>query len=262
MGLPFTMKVARGTPVQSTVAAPSFYARPRFLRRQSWQEWWTVLHPPYTMLHLSLVTIGACLEGPVNAVRLWVTLAAFFLAVGIGAHSLDELHGRPLRTSIPAWQLVATAFVGVGGAVSLGIAGMFLVSPLLSIFIVIGVLIAVGYNLELFHGRLHSSAVLFLGWGAFPVLTSFFAQHARLNVASVLAAAFGALVTQIQRQLSTPARDIRRTTSSVDGTITRLDGTTEPIDRQTILLPLERALKTLCWAGVALALALVCLRFR
>ena len=43
------------------------------------KEWWTLLHPPYTMLHLSFVAIGACLVGPVNAVYLWVTLAAFFL---------------------------------------------------------------------------------------------------------------------------------------------------------------------------------------
>ena len=48
-------------------ASPSFYAQPRLLRRRRLREWWTVLHPPYTMLHLSLVTIGGCLVGPVNA---------------------------------------------------------------------------------------------------------------------------------------------------------------------------------------------------
>jgi hypothetical protein len=213
------------------------------------------------MLHLSLVTIGACLLGPVNAVRLAVTMVAFFHAVGVGAHCLDELHGRPLGTSIPSWQLVLASSVGVGGAVILGIVGMFLVSPYLAIFICVGVLIAVGYNLELFNGRLHSDVVLVMGWGAFPVLTAYFAQHARLGVASVLAAAFGALVTRMQRQLSTPARQLRRRATSVEGLIVRSDGTTEPITKQTILMPLEGTLRTLCWSGPTLAVALVLLRF-
>ena len=247
---------------EAPVAGPSFYAQPKFLSRPRLREWWTVLHPPYTMLHLSLVTIGACLVGPVNAVRLAVTLVAFFLAVGGGAHSLDELHGRPLKSSMPTWQLVTASCVGVGGAVVLGIVGMFLVSPYLGAFIVVGVLIAVGYNLELFHGRLHSTAVLVLGWGAFPVLTSYFAQHAKLGVSSLFAAAFGALITLIQQQLSSPARDLRRRTASVQGTIVRSDGTTVAISERTILQPLERALRTLCWAGVAMALALAYLQFR
>jgi hypothetical protein len=139
---------------------------------------------------------------------------------------------------------------------------MFLVSAYLAAFIVVGVLIAVGYNLELFHGKLHSTVILVLGWGAFPVLTSYFAQHAKLGVSSLFAAAFGALITLIQQQLSSPARDLRRRTASVEGTIVRSDGTTVAISEQTMLQPLERALRTLCWAGVAMALALAYLQFR
>jgi hypothetical protein len=213
------------------------------------------------MLHLSLVTIGACLSGPVNAVRLAVTLVAFFLAVGIGAHCLDELHGRPLGTSIPTWQLVSASCVGLGAAVALGVVGMFLVSAYLAVFIGVGVVIALGYNLELFAGRLHTATVLVTGWGAFPVLTAYFAQHARLSVASVFVAGFGALITLVQRQLSTPARQLRRHTASVDGVIVHRDGSTESISQATMLAPLEAALKTLCWSGAALAVGLVLLRF-
>jgi asparagine N-glycosylation enzyme membrane subunit Stt3 len=215
-----------------------------------------VLHPPYTMLHLSLVTVGACLAGPVNTVHWIATLLAFFLAVGIGAHALDELNGRPLKTTIPSGQLVAAAFVGLGGAVALGIAGMFLVSPYLAIFIGLGVVAAVGYNLELFGGRLHSSLVFVLSWGAFPILTAYFAQHVALSLASVVAAIFGALVVKVQQILSTPARDLRRRVASIDGTFTRVDGSRENISMQSLLRPFERALRTLCWMGVALAVAL------
>jgi hypothetical protein len=241
---------------------PSFYAQPKFLTRPRLREWWTVLHPPYTVLHLSLVTIGACLAGPVNMARLAVTLVAFLLAVGVGAHSLDELHGRPLKTSIPTRELIIASCISIGGAVALGVVGMILVSPYLAIFIFVGALIAIGYNLELFHGRLHTGTVLVFGWGAFPVLTAYFAQHADLGVASFFAAAFGALITRIQRQLSSPARDLRRRTDSVEGVMVRADGTTVPLSRQTMLEPLEGALKTLCWSGVAIAMALAYLQLR
>src|ERR1700722_11463949 len=250
------------SPGPNTTSGPSFYARPRLLRRQWMQDWWTVLHPPYTMLHLSLVTVGACLVGPVNSNRLLLTLLAFFLAVGIGAHALDELNGRPLKTSIPAWQLVTASALGVGGAVALGGVGLFLVSFYLAIFIVIGAFVAIAYNLELFHGMFHTNIVLVLGWGSFPVLTAYFAQHDRLGVAVFVAAAFGALVTQIQRLLSTPARDLRRRTASIQGTVVRTDGSIVEVSSQMMLRPLEQSLRTLCWAGASLALALAYVRLR
>ena len=213
------------------------------------------------MLHLSLVTVGACLVGPVNAVKLVVTLAAFFLAVGVGAHALDELHSRPMKTAIPSSHLVGAAIIGLGGAVALGIIGMFIVSPYLALFIVVGVVIAVGYNLEILDGRLHTAAVVDLGWGAFPILTAYFAQHHGISLASLFAAAFGALLTRIQQVLSTPARDPRRRSQSVEGEIVHLDGTSTPITRASLLLPLERALMTLCWAGAVIAVSLLLLRF-
>jgi asparagine N-glycosylation enzyme membrane subunit Stt3 len=239
---------------------PAFYAQPRFLTSPALRDWWTLLHPPYTTWHLSYVVIGACLLGPVNAVRLVATLVAFALAVGVGAHALDELHGRPLGTSIPARQLVAAATIGIGGAVALGVVGMVKVGPLLAVFIAIGVTLAVGYNLELFHGRLHTDALFALGWGSFPLLTAYYAQHANLSLAAVLAAVFAALLSQAQRQLSTPARELRRKTETVEGVIVRADGTSVAIDRDSMLSPFEATLRSLCWAVVVLALTLAALR--
>ena len=240
---------------------PAFYATPRFIRSRRAREWWTVLHPPYTILHLSLVTIGACLSAPTNALKLVATLGAFFLAVGLSAHSLDELKGRPLATTIPAPQLVGASVLGLGGAVALGVAGLFVVSPYLAIFIVVGLSLALAYNLELLGGRFHTGAVFVLGWGAFPVLTAYFAQHGTISAGAIGAAAFGALLTRIQRQLSTPARALRRRTRSIEGTIVDLDGQTRPLTRALLLAPLEDALRTLCWAGPVLALTLVTARF-
>src|SRR5262245_22489778 len=80
-------------------------------------DWWTLLHPPYTAWHLSYVAIGAALAPHLDAERLVATLLAFFLAVGIAAHALDELNGRPLRTSIPSSVLAGSAAVALTGAV-------------------------------------------------------------------------------------------------------------------------------------------------
>ncbi|HLQ14440.1 MAG TPA: hypothetical protein VK256_01090, partial [Candidatus Eisenbacteria bacterium] len=101
--------------------APAYYAA----HTTGWRrDVWALLHPPYTAWHLSYVLIGASLAPTVNIVRLIATLLAFFLAVGISAHALDELRGRPLQTRLPAGLLWAAAVIGLGGAVVIGIAGV------------------------------------------------------------------------------------------------------------------------------------------
>lgn len=249
-------------PLSSSSESPrAYYARPRLLRRRSLRDWWTVLHPPYTLLHLSLVCVGACLKGPVSSGRLVATLAAFFLAVGVGAHSLDELHGRPLRTGLPTWQLILAAVLGLGGAVALGVVGLFVVRGWFFAFILVGLTAAVGYNLELFGGRLHTRAVVVLCWGGFPILTAYYAQHRTLSFAAIFAAGFGTMMTLAQQQLSAPARELRRRVVAVQGVAVRADGSTTPLDKDLLLAPLEAALRTLCRAGPLLALGLIFARF-
>jgi hypothetical protein len=240
--------------------APAFYARPRFASRPAARDWWTLLHPPYTVWHLSYVVIGSCLVGPVDAGRLGWTTLAFFLAVGIGAHALDELHGRPLGTSIPTRALVVAAASGVGGAAIVGAFGLTRVGLPLIAFIVVGVVIAVGYNLELIGGRMHTDNMFAIAWGAFPVLTGYYAQHERLDVAAVAAAVFAFFLSTAQRRLSTPARTLRRKTSEVRGTIIGNDGAIADVDRRLLLAPLEGALRSLSWAAVTLAATLALAR--
>jgi hypothetical protein len=242
--------------------APAFYARPRFSSRPAVRDWWTLLHPPYTLWHLSYVVIGSCLVGPVDASRLGWTTLAFFLAVGIGAHALDELHGRPLGTSISTRVLIGAAALGIGGAAIIGALGITRVGLPLIAFIVVGVTIAVGYNLELMGGRMHTDNMFAIAWGAFPVLTGYYAQHERLDVAAVAAAVFAFLLSTAQRRLSTPARTLRRKTSEVRGTIVANDGETAEVDRRFLLAPLEGALRSLSWAAVTLAATLALARLK
>src|SRR2546427_8741009 len=87
----------------SRLRRPAFYA----LAPGGWRDYVTLLHAPYTLWHLSYVAIGAALAPRVDWPILGLAVLAFALALGIGAHALDELHGRPLRTEIPDGVLVA-----------------------------------------------------------------------------------------------------------------------------------------------------------
>lgn len=239
------------------VLAPAYYAA----RTTGWRrDVWALLHPPYTAWHLSYVLIGASLAPTVNVIRLVATLLAFFLAVGIAAHSLDELRGRPLRTELPAAVLWTAAVSGLVGAVALGVAGVWVVGPWLLPFIAAGVFFVFAYNLELLRGRVHGDFWFALSWGAFPVLTAYFAQSGRLSLAAVAVAAAGYAFSYAQRMLSTPARLLRRRSRSVAGALTLNDGSQVALDKPTLLRPLERALAASSWGIVALSLGLVASR--
>jgi len=235
---------------------PAFYA----LARGGWRDYVTLLHPPYTLWHLSYVVIGAALAPPWYPGRLGATLVAFFLAVGIGAHALDELRGRPLGTRIPATTLAWLAAVSIGAAIGIGIAGAIAFDLWLLVFVAAGAILVLAYNLELFGGRLHTDVWFALAWGAFPLLTAYFACAGRLHVEAIAAAAFAALTSYAQRRLSSPVRRLRRNVTSVSGTIELADGSREPVTRETLIAGNEAALRALSAAMVALAVALVVLR--
>lgn len=238
---------------------PAYYAASR---GGGVRDWWTLLHPPYTAWHLSYVVIGASLAPHAQLGRLLATVLAFFLAVGVAAHALDELHGRPLRTEIPSGLLVTVCFAGLAGAVSLGGIGVSQLGWPLVPFIVLGPFLVMAYNAEWFGGILHTDSGFGLAWGAFPLLTAYVAQADRLSVAALLggAAAFG--LSMAQRALSTPARFVRRRVVDVQGRVTLTDSSTRPIDAQMLIGPVERALRLLSWSVVVMAAALAVTRLR
>lgn len=234
-------------------ARPAFYA----LAAGGWRDYWTLLHPPYTVWHLSYVTIGAALA-PALHVRWWLeTVLAFFLAMGLAAHALDELNGRPLRTRIPASVLWSIAAIGLLAATALGVDGAIEVSAWIWLFILTGVFLVVAYNLELFGGAFHSDVWFALAWGAFPVLTAYFAQTGSLRVDAVVAAAACAVLSGAQRALSTPVRTLRRHVADVRGVRIMDDGSVESLGAESLRAAPESALRLLSIAVPLLAAALV-----
>jgi hypothetical protein len=218
---------------------PAFYA----LRRGGWRDYVTVLHLPYTAWNLSYVAVGCAIAPHFHTDRMLLALAAFFLALGVAAHALDELNGRPLRTEIPTPVLVALAAVALAGAVAIGVGAAATWGWGLLFFVAIGAVLVPAYNLEWFGGVLHNEPGLGLAWGAFPILTGYFVEAQTIRVEALFAAVYGMTLVMAQRNLSTPVRAARRQ-----------QGTTEGI------APLERALRLMTFAAIALAVALVVAR--
>jgi hypothetical protein len=232
---------------------PAFYA----LASGGWRDWVTLLHPPYTAWHLSYVVLGAAAAPTLHAGRLLATLGAFFLAVGVSAHALDELAGRPLHTRLRRGTLTGLAVVGLVGALAIGVVGAVVVSPLLLPLVAIGALLVPAYNLELADGRFHTDLWFAIAWGGFPAFTGYFAQTLRITVTGVLVAAGCCVLSSAQRRLSTPVRELRRRTVAVTGEQELTDGTTLALTKASLAAPLEGALSALWIAVVLLAIGLL-----
>jgi len=220
---------------------PAWYA----LREGGWHDWVTLLHPPYTLWHLSYVAVGAGLAPHFHLDRLLWGLAAFFLAMGVAAHAFDELHGRPLRTHIPTTALALTAIVALGGAVGIGVAAASAWGWWLLAFVAAGAVLVPAYNLELAGGRLHNDWGFALAWGAFPALTGWFVEAQSIRLEAVAVAAYAAALSVAQRTLSTPVRRARRSQGTLAGTET-----------------FERTLRWLTCAAIAVAVAVIAARLR
>ena len=239
-----------------TEARPAFYA----LAPGGWRDYVTLLHPPYTLWHLSYVAIGAALAPRFNGGLFALTALAFFLGLGIGAHALDELHGHPLETRIPDRMLAALAAATISAAAAIGVGVAYARDLWLLPFVAFGAFIVVAYNLELFGGRFHTDAWFALAWGAFPVVTGYFASAGTIRVEAALAAAFAVCLSHAQRLLSARVREIRRRVAAVSGTVTFADGRIRRIDATLLTAAPEAALRALTAAVVALAFALVAVR--
>jgi hypothetical protein len=226
---------------------PAFYARPG----TAFGDVMTVLHLPYTLWHLSYVAIGAGLATALDGTRLLGTLAAFALGLGVGAHALDELHGRPLGTRLPRWALLAMGLGGLASAAVIAVAGAIVISPWVVAWAAAGIALAAGYALE-WPAVLHGSAGFAAGWGAFPVLVGYWAQSETVAPATIAAATAAAATALAQRQLSTPARFVRRRTASARAVF---DGDWWP--REQLLRTWEDPLRSLSFAMPVLALALL-----
>jgi hypothetical protein len=173
---------------------------------------------------------------------------------------LDELHGRPLGTTLSRRFLIALAIVSLAGAAAIGAVVAVTVSLTLIPFIVAGVFIVLAYNLEWFGGRFHTTFWLAMSWGVFPVVTSYWINALEIRPGPLLAAAGCGLLLVAQRTLSTPVRELRRRTVAVTGEQKLTDGSSVSLNAAMLAAPMERALQACALAMVLLATGLVLTR--
>jgi hypothetical protein len=242
--------------VPATPERPAFYA----LGGGRLGELVTLLHPPYTAWHLSYFALGAAVAPRLHVDRLLWGLAAFALAVGLAAHALDEMHDRPLRTSLSDRTLLGLAIFSLLGALAIGVGGVLSVSVWLAPLVLAGGVFLPAYNLELIGGRLHSDLWFAVGWGAFPAFTGYFVNAEKVALPGLLIAAGCLAMSVAQRRLSSPARELRRRTRALSGVRTLPDGSAEQLSLAGLLAPLDGALAALSLAMVVTACALVAAR--
>ena len=241
-------------PIDGSPLGAAFYA----LQPGGWRDYWTLLHPPYTLWLLSNALLGAAVAPAPDPRIVAGGLLAFGLAVGVAAHSFDELHGRPLSTRIPSGILAALGTVALIAAIALGIAALPLVGAGLLAFVVVGAMLVIGYAFEA--PVIHSDLGFALAWGAFPALTLAYATGAgALPTATVAGGA--AFLSLAQRRLSTRVRGIRRKATSVGGEIRYRDGSRETIDARSLIAAPEAGLRLLWPAITLLALGVLLSRW-
>lgn len=214
-----------------------------------WGEFWTMLHLPYTLMVLSFVVVGAAVAPHISWTVLAVTLVAYFLGLGIGAHLLDQLPGMGSRyvRHWPTWALWTGGLLSIGAAVGIGIYGaIYLKSWGLVVLVGVQTVCAFGYPLApVFKGYLHRDSVFALSWGALPFLTSFYVQTLTITLAALLLAATFALVAVVEIKVSRLAREMRAASrtgaASVEREVTpppfrRLDAALQALSAGTLLL--------------------------
>jgi hypothetical protein len=207
---------------------------------------------------LAHVVLGAAIAPVIDGLILTGTLLAFLLGLGVGAHALDELHGRPLRTSLGSRTLLALGIGGMAAAMAVAVAGIFVISPWVIAWAIAGIALAVGYAFER-PRPLHTPLGFGLAWGAFPTLVGYWAQSRAIALPALLMAAATTLLSMTQRALSTPARNLRRTVEFAELVLERRDAT-ERWTEGEILDTWEVPLKLLTAAVIAFAVGLLAVR--
>jgi hypothetical protein len=231
----------------------AFYAR----QGSSRADFWTLLHPPYTAWNISYVVVGSTLAPTVNWLVLTIILASFFCGTGIAAHALDELNGHPLKTGFSDKSLKLMSTVSLFVAFILSTLASLLTTPWLLVFYGAGAFLVLAYNLEWWHGLIHTDLGFALSWGAFPVIVGYWSQTGHFSLAALVAASAATLLSLAQRSLSTQARFVRRKTSSGSALFHTADNHDIKWDRQKILSTWEKPLRLHSWSVILLAISLL-----
>ena len=247
----------RRTPCRLTASVPPTANGRRSTRSRpgGWRDYWTLLHPPYTMWHLSYVVMGASLASGRQRPLARGDVDRVLPGDGHRRARAGRAARPAARHADPRRRVVGAGRVGLAGAVALGIDGAREVSPWIWAFIAPACSwcspttssCSAGWSIPTCGSR----------WrGARSRSSRRPSRRRRASNRRPLAlAAACAAISAAQRVLSTPVRRLRRRIATVEGTITSVDGDVELIDAGTLRSAPERALRWMSLAMPLLALA-------
>jgi 1,4-dihydroxy-2-naphthoate octaprenyltransferase len=173
-----------------------------------------LMHLPYTGIVLSFVIFGALAAPRAYPDRLVATLVAYFLGLGIGAHSLDQLepNGSHYVQSLNRRELAIIGSSALVGAVAVGAYYATTVTPSLLVFIFVGLFFAFAYALPTFvaGGLFHNNVCFAFAWGYLPYLTSYYVNSQSISPIVLLGGLPLALAAFAEISLSRSARKARK----------------------------------------------------
>jgi len=197
---------------------------------------------------LGFAVIGSMLAPAIHWDRVAAIVVIYFLALGIGAHALDALGSReakPWGDVFTRAQLWTVAIAALVAAYAIGIWYMVRYTPLLWLIAIPEGFFLLAYNLEWFGGRFHRDSWFALSWGALPVLAGYILQTNDISLAALVMALAMAMLSLVEIKASRPYKALKRGAGTRDAPEAAV---------------LEAVLKSLSFAVLALAAAMVVLR--
>lgn len=208
-------------------------------------EMWTILHLPYTLMNLSFLAIGFGIAGIQRwDVFGWILLA-YFLGLGIAAHSFDQLPGMGSNyikhlTPKELWALglsalCAAIIIEAYWMIELGTWHLLWLIPLQTFFVW-------AYpNSKFMKGFFHDDGWFAVSFGSITVMVGFYINTSSFNPMFIPWAVLAFIISLIEITLSRYVRTVRKNT---------------PYAYLYLIKP-ELALKLLCLMSYCLALSVI-----
>lgn len=199
-----------------------------------------LLFLPYTAMVLAYTVMGAMLAAEVHWDRVGAMLIIYFLALGIGAHSLDALGSRthkPWGNFFCRRQLWILGGASLAGAYLIGAYYMINFTPLLWPIAIAEGFFLLAYNLEWFGGRFHTDGWFAFSWGALPVIAGYILQTNTISLAAAILAGAAALFSLVEIKASRPYKRLKGSgDSGAQPSLACLEGILKCISGGVILL--------------------------
>ena len=228
-------------------------------------ELYTLMHLPYTSMVLAYVLIGAAVSPVLYLDRLLLTLAAYFLGLGLSAHALNELHARHWGDALTPRELKAIFLAPLIGALTIGGYGAYVLyhssraglteSIALLFFIALETFFLFAYNTGFSNGRFHNDISFAISWAALPFMVSYFVNTASITLSAILMATGLAATAGIEINLSRWCKDFRRKNNLSE--LQFEDGTRAELSTYNLIQRPEKALKLIVVAVDLMGVGLV-----